>query len=235
MITIGICDDDAMIREQLSYIVEEKFSEMLVYTFSAPDELEDFLQNKKNSILDILIMDIVFEKQNGIQVAKKIQNLYPKMQLIYLTGYIDYARDIFETNPIYFLVKPIEENKLSDALSRAILKCKEKELRYMTIQMKSGVYKIYYDEIIYVESEKRDLHIHLRDEVITYIAQLATLEKEFPKEYVRIHQSFLVNMDYISAFEKNEVRLKNGQSLPVSRHRCTVAKEKFLKYIGELL
>ena len=59
---------------------------------------------------DILIMDVNLKDGNGIETVKEIQQLHPKLKVIYLTGIIDYATSIFETNPAYFLVKPISKS-----------------------------------------------------------------------------------------------------------------------------
>lgn len=235
MITIGICDDDLKMLEQLENMIGEMFPEIVIRTFPHPDELEQYLHNEEGTALDIMIMDIVFEQGNGIQAAKRIQRMYPKIQLIYLTGYIDYARDIFESDPVYFLVKPVEREKLYNAIVRAKEKSNVKEQRYIIVNTRAEVNRVYYDDIIYVESERRNLHIHINHKCVTYINQLASLEKELPAEFIRIHQSYLVNMNYISSFGINNVELSNGMILPVSRHRNKSAKEKFMRYIGELV
>ena len=233
MITIGICDDDVKMLEQLEDMIGEMFPEMVLRTFSHPDNLEQYLSVEEGNALDIMIMDIVFEQGNGIQAAKRIQRTHPKLQLIYLTGFIDYARDIFESDPVYFLVKPIDRNKLYDAIERAIKKSNIKEQRYLMINTRTEISKVYYDDIIYVESEKRNLHIYSNNRKITYMNQLADLEKKLPEEFIRIHQSYLVNMSYITSFGVNHVALSNGVVLPVSRHRNKRAKERFMRYIGE--
>ena len=233
MITIGLCDDDSKILAQLEDMIGELFPELVIRTFLHPDDLEQYLSSSDSVALDIMIMDIVFEQRNGIQAAKKIQRMYPKIQLIYLTGYIDYARDIFESDPVYFLLKPIEKNKLFDAIERAKKKCNIKEERYFMINTRAEIHKVYYDDIIYVESEKRNLHIYMNNRKVTYANRLASLEKMLPKEFVRVHQSYLVNMNYISSLGVNVVKLNNGIVLPTSRQRNKNAKECFMRYIGE--
>lgn len=168
-------------------------------------------------------------------MAKRIQRLYPKIQLIYLTGYIDYARDIFESDPVYFLVKPVDENKLSDAILRARVKCENKDKHYLALNTRFDVHKIYFDEIVYVESEKRNLHFHLNNRVISCMGQLSDIEKKCPKEFIRIHQSYLVNMNFIASYGITNIELSTGMVLPVSRNRNKKAKETFLKYVGEVV
>ena len=231
MITIGICDDDEKILSQLEVIIRERYKEVRVEKFLEPMKLEENLLNPETRQIDIMIMDIVFEKDNGIMAAKRIQQRYPKMPLIYLTGYIDYARDIFESDPIYFLVKPVKKEKLYDAISRAIAKCDTKE--YITVKTKGELHRICIDDVIYIESEKRNLHIHTNKHIITIVSQLSDIEKQLPCDFVRIHQSFIVNINYIEVFDASNVKLKTSEILSISRYRSKSAREKIMRYLGE--
>lgn len=231
MITIGICDDDKRILSQLEDIIKEKFKDIFVELFLEPLELEEYIKNPETRQIDILIMDIVFKNDNGINIAKSIQQRFPKLPLIYLTGYIDYARDIFESDPIYFLVKPIKKDKLYDAIYRAIEKCDIKE--YVTIKTKGELHRICLDDIIYIESEKRNLHIHTNRYTVTYVNQLSDMEKQLPQEFIRIHQSYIVNINYIDVFDSSSVRLISNYTLPISRYRSKSSREKIMRYMGE--
>ena len=231
MITIGICDDDARVLTQLETVIKEKFKDLFVETFSKPLELEEYLKNPNTRPIDIMIMDIVFENDNGIAAAKRIQQRYPKLPLIYLTGYIDYARDIFESDPIYFLVKPVKREKLFDAINRAIEKCDVKE--YLTIKTKGELHRICMDDVLYIESEKRNIHIHTNKYNLTSVNQLSDIEEQLPSEFIRIHQSYMVNINYIEVFDATSVRLNTSEILPISRYRSKSAREKIMRYMGE--
>lgn len=230
MITIGICDDDANILSQVETMIKDRFENIEIRTFVEPYELERYMASADEKQIDIMIMDIVFKNDNGIQAAKRVQNRYPKLPLIYLTGYIDYARDIFESDPVYFLVKPIDGNKLYDAVKRAIEKCNKKQ--YMMVKSRGEVYRVYYDDVVYIESDKKSLHIHTNKATITYINKMSNIENEMPEEFIRIHQSYLVNANYIDSFDAISVKLNIGYELPISRYRGKNIKEKFFKYIG---
>ena len=86
---------------------------------------------------------------------------------------------------------------------------------------------------MYIESEKKALHIHTNKGIINFISKLSDIEKELPKGFIRTHQSFLVNADYIDSLDSSKVKLSNRKELPVSRYRGKNIKEKFLRYIGD--
>ena len=230
MMTIGICDDDTRILFQLESLIKSQYKDMTIKLFEEPMKMEEYMTSPNENSIDIMIMDIMFKSDNGIQAAKRIQKRNPQLPLIYLTGYIDYARDIFESDPIYFLVKPIEPNRLFYAINRAIEKCNVK--RYMTLKSRGEVYRLYYDDVVYIESEKKSLHIHTNKSTITYISKMSDIENEMPEEFIRIHQSFLVNANYIESLDSTIVKLNTGIELPISRYRGKNIKERFLRYIG---
>jgi DNA-binding LytR/AlgR family response regulator len=101
----------------------------------------------------------------------------------------------------------------------------------LTIHTKAGIYRVEFSDIFYIESEKRNVHIYMKQKEIIYFAQLKQLEEELSEEFLRIHQSYVVNMKYITIFKNDSVELTNGAVLPVSRQRKKAAKEVFLKYM----
>ena len=120
MKTLLICDDDKSILEdlslRLSHILPENWD---IKTFLAPGDLRLYLETSA-SLPDILFMDIQFGTENGICLASDIQTRYPWIAIVLITGYLDYARDIFTIHPAYFLVKPVDTDKLTAAIERAL-------------------------------------------------------------------------------------------------------------------
>ena len=209
--------------------IKNHYNDIETICFLNPKDLENHMEHCEDKVIDILIMDIVFKGDNGIAASKRIQNKFPQIPLIYLTGYIDYARDIFESDPIYFLVKPIDENKLFDAINRAIKKLNQK--KKLIITSVGETYTISYDDIMYIESKKKHLYVQTNKENIRYIKKISEIEHLLTGEFIRIHQSFIVNANFIQSMDIGTIKLKNGEYLPISRHRSKYAKEQFLKFM----
>ena len=118
MITMTICDDDIHMLEYLENFVGTNYPDIKTVAFQQEKELKNYFTNNLKESMDILLIDIRLQNENGIHLASQLKKIHPETNIILLTGYIDYARDIFDTEPVYFLLKPVEEEKLRDAIEK---------------------------------------------------------------------------------------------------------------------
>ena len=179
----------------------------------------------------LLYVAIVSCRTTRLQVGADIRESVSYTHL----GYLEYAADIFEADPFYFLAKPIKEKKLTDAIDRALEKIKEEDRSCLLLQSRGEIVKIKIDDIWYVESSRRNLTIYEAGESSRVLMKLSDMEKLLPEYFLRCHQSYLVNMDRIRKFTLDGIVLIDGRVIPVSRARYTETKDKFLKNLGERL
>ncbi len=233
MLEIFVCDDDVNITEYLKFFVMKYFGdEYRVITINKCQDLLNMIQFK-DRVPDILIMDINLKDGNGIETVKIIQNTYPDLRVIYLTGIINYATNIFETNPAYFLLKPINEDKLKEAIIKVSGDVKAE--KYDTIVIKSNGSEIIINrkQIIYVESQGRKLTLYMSGGTEYEIYEkMDVLQDALGDTFVRSHKSFLVNMKYIVERNNYFFCLSTGQKLPISKSNLKYAKLKFISYLG---
>ncbi|MBQ2943201.1 MAG: response regulator transcription factor [Ruminococcus sp.] len=234
MVEIIVCDDDINITEFLKFFIMKHFGdEYIVIAMNRCQELIGMVE-LNGRVPDILIMDINLKDGNGIETVKYLQALHPKLKVIYLTGIINYATAIFETNPAYFLVKPINENKLIDAITKV---SKEIELdKYDSFVIKTNRSEIilYRRDIMYVESQGRKLVIHTSDGKKNEIYEkMDVIQEQLGPTFIRSHKSFLINMKYITERTNKEFYLSDGKVLPISKPNLKEAKIKFISYLGE--
>ncbi len=129
--------------------------------------------------------------------------------------------------------KPVRRERLSDVADSVFALLDEKMEEMVTLTSKSLIIRLRAADISYVESERRVLTIHTADEDVRVNMKLSDLEGRLPDYFVRIHQSYLVNMERIHNFSVNGVLLENGEVIPISRPRYAKAKECFLHFLGE--
>lgn len=234
MIRIGICDDDYRILESLRRTVEIQYKDQAVVTgWKSPwDVLEQF-ENTSYCSLDIILIDIVLQEQNGIELAKKIQKHSRRTKIIFITGYIEFAPDIFQVEPVYLLKKPIRIEKLKEAIDRAIEKLQEEERQEVVLQNKGAVLRININYVSYIENQKRKQIIYENDNIVSVYMKMDELEERLGMTFVRCHHSYLVNMGYIKNFTSRAIELMDGTIIPVSRPKSKQAKKRFLLYLGE--
>ncbi len=234
MFEIFVCDDDVNITEFLKFFIMKHFGDSYkVFTMNRCQELIGMVEIDER-IPDILIMDINLKDGDGIETVKEIQNNHPKLKVIYLTGIIDYATSIFETNPAYFLTKPINENNLIDAIKKVSRDIEFEKSDSIVIKTNGSEIILYRKEIMYVESQGRKLIIYMNGGKKNEIYEkMDILQEQLGSCFVRSHKSFLINMKYITERTNKEFYLSDGKVLPISKPNLKDAKLKFISYLGE--
>ena len=232
MYRVAVCDDNREILNEIGRMLEDTTEEISdVDLYASAQELENIYT--EHGQYDIILMDILLEQENGISLARRIQDQSPDTQVIFFTGYLEQAENIFGANPAAFLVKPISQDKLDAALGKAIRKLKEGEQDCVTLTIRSKILRIRVDDIYYVESNKRILNIHFRNESLQVYEKLDNFLKKVSLVFLRSHKSYAVNMNKIKYFSSEGIELCDGRIVPVSRPKYRKAKEAFLKFCGE--
>ncbi|MCB0375511.1 MAG: response regulator transcription factor, partial [Sinomicrobium sp.] len=180
------------------------------------------LDRLKQENIDVIFLDIHLPKLKGLDFLKVLKQ---KPQTILTTAYHQYALDAFEADVVDYLMKPIEFSRFLQAVNK--LKWPEIETRatpekevstgraFRFFNVNKKMVKVFYDEILYVESLKDYSRIHLTDSTILVRGQIGELESLFQEHaFLRIHRSYLVPVDKISAYSATEVEV-GPKSLPI--------------------
>ncbi len=234
MFEIFVCDDDINITEFLKFFIMKHFGEE--YKVTTLNRCQDLIRmiEMKERVPDILIMDINLKDGNGIDTVKRLQERHPKMKVIYLTGIINYATAIFETNPAYFLVKPINENHLSSAIEKVSREIEFDKSDSIVIKANGSEIILYRRDILYVESQGRKLILYMIDGTRHEIYEkMDVIQEHLGRAFVRSHKSFLIHMKYIVERTNKEFFLTDGKVLPISKSNLKDAKIRFISYLGE--
>lgn len=232
MIKIGICDDEKEIGDLIEGHLHNilKNTEYEIEKYSSGEEL---LQASFKDI-DILLLDIQMGKLNGMDTARKIREVDNKMEIIFLTSLIDYVQEGYEVRAYRYLLKPIELEELNKHLLACINEIEKNKNHYILIKNKSNTYKIYSNEITYIEVQKKDMIIHTINKDFDVRYSLEKIEKDLNLDkFVRCHKSFLVNLSYVENIKSNTAILESGEEIPVSRYRYKEVKEQFLRFMGD--
>lgn len=231
MRTIAICDDNPMVLKELKTKIMHFMTEPIqVKTFLFSKELEEYILS--GAKIDILLLDIVLKDKDGISFARMIQKTFPDLKIVFITGYLEQAKRIFNVDPVYFLVKPIRTRVLEMVLKNVFLKIQEDEKKYLTLNTKNGIRKINIKDIYYIESKLRVLLINLVQEHETIYMKMDDFVALLPDTFLRVHKSFLVNMDRICHFSSEGAVMENDRKIPISRSCYKEAKKRFLEYCG---
>lgn len=230
---IGICSETLSTIEFITQAIRKKEKilgiDIKIFRFSLKELMAD-----KSSECDIMYLDLQAEK-NFFQDVENYNGLKQKGILIAISTDDGHAQVLLELEVFRLLVKPF--NKLTfdkyffEAINKISFISKVYCFKYNRIR-----YKVRLDEIIYFQSDKRMIYI-ITDNSLKKIYQcyksLNDIEAEvsiLSSTFLRIHQSFFVNLFYVKSFTESSVELKDGSILGISRRRKIEAIKIFEEF-----
>lgn len=232
---IAICDDeDESVTKTEQYlekfIHDNKEQEIKWEIFYSAEELLDYYKSNGN-VFDILITDIEMKRLNGVDLANKIKSIDKSIIIFFLTGYTEYAVKCFRSEPMNFWVKPVSYDDFAEDMNRAIQRI-NRAVRYISIVEDRHTIRLDIDRIVYIEKKERKTLIHMVNGVHKTNKLLSQFEGELPKEmFVRIYQSYIVNIAFVKVLREKNVILKGiAQRLEVGRTYAENLKQCFIEY-----
>ncbi|MCJ7932527.1 MAG: LytTR family DNA-binding domain-containing protein [Chryseobacterium sp.] len=169
----------------------------------------------QNQSVDLMFLDIQMPHLNGIEFLKSLSQ---RPKTIFTTAYRDFAIEGFELEAVDYLLKPITFERFFRSVERILRTAQDAKQDFMLIKTEGMHRKIMLSEIAYFESQGNDIRVVLSSQE-SFISKnkITDLEKTLSgKGFVRIHRSFIINAQFITAFSNNEVLLGNHQ-IPVGR------------------
>jgi DNA-binding LytR/AlgR family response regulator len=221
-----IVDDEPVARKILQEFVEQVPFLDLHGKFENAMKAEAFLNNTP---VDLIFLDIEMPKISGLQF---LQKLHIESMAILTTAFPQYALEGYELDIIDYLLKPFAFSRFLKAVHKAkdYYEMKTKVTgtspsSYIFIKSEKRIEKIELKDVLYAESVGNYVSIYTENKKIIAYLTMKSLESQLPStEFIKIHQSFLVNESRIDAIDGNEVKI-GSKSLPISRnYRETVMK-----------
>ncbi len=168
---------------------------------------------------DLIFLDIELPGMTGIEFINSLKEV---PQIIFVTSHENYALDAFENDVTDFLLKPLEKKRFNIAVNRALkiqewLSLESTDDRSVFIRVDRDDVKIFLKDIIYVEAMADYVKVHTTEDKYLVLSTMKSIATKLPEEeFVRIHRSFIVNINHIDSFNGSEVVI-NGLTIPVSR------------------
>lgn len=130
---------------------------------------------------------------------------------------------------LLFLSTDFSSTGFRSLVLEAVMKILKWRARPISVFSGNYIYLITPDEVRYVESDRRTLHIHASSLIDTY-ATITQFRELVPSHFIQCHKSYLVNIDFIKAFTGDRIILLTGESVPVSQRRKHAVREQILRF-----
>ncbi len=211
-INCAIVDDEPLALDLLEHFVAKVPYLELVGRCGNALEAADLIRKKT---VDFLLLDIQMPDISGINFLKTMAS---PPQVIFTTAYREFAVESYELNAVDYLVKPFAFERFLQALDKLSVSANS-SARPETLLLKAEnkTFKIQVNEITYLESINETVVIHGSALPITCYQPLSYFEKELPNDLaLRIHRSFLIMKDKVSAFDHSTVYI-DGAEIPIGR------------------
>ncbi|MFT5618468.1 MAG: two-component system LytT family response regulator [Arenicella sp.] len=224
-----IVDDEELARELIETHLSQLDEFELVASCESALEAQKILRTES---VDLLFLDIEMPVLKGTDFLKSL-TIQPKV--IFTTAYRDYAIEGFELNAIDYLLKPIVFERFFKAVSKFLESSYEnthaetppESKDYIYVQSKRKNIRINLSEVLYIESVKDYVRIHLKTEDITFKSSITSFYEKLDTHFLRIHRSFIVNTRQVTAFTKNDVEI-GQQEIPIGE----MYKEEVLRRLN---
>ncbi|MDH6354452.1 two-component system LytT family response regulator [Dysgonomonas sp. PH5-45] len=229
-----IIDDEPLAIDLLKSYVNQTPTLDLVGAFENPLEATELL---RTGGVNILFLDINMPQISGMEFSKTIDS---NIKVIFTTAYDQYALEGFRLNALDYLLKPVSYSEFLQAVNKALewfrlLETSESVAgsNNTSIFIKSGyrMEKLDFDNILYIENQKDYVKFHLEDEKepVSSLMSMQSLEEKLPSSrFMRVHRSFIVNLDKIKTIERNCI-VFGKEYIPVSDSY----KERFMDFLNK--
>jgi len=229
---IAICDDDEEFRATISnYIKPYKASrpEITQSEFVCGEDLVNAYS--KGQKFDILFLDIRMRDVDGVEAAKKIRETDKNVIIIFITSFASFVSDTFRVGAFQFLTKPVKEEDFKKDFERALELYRINHFKYL-VKWKDKTSVLEINEIYYIEASNRHLFINTESNRCECVGKISEEEKKLSSyNFVKCHQSYLVNIRYIKLIDLYKIHLSNGKEIPLSKHLRARVKGIFNNYI----
>ena len=221
MLRIAICDDLWEFLEHTHKLVSSwprQPDHMSVSLFSDGDAL---VEAHNVEPFDIILLDVVMPLVGGIDTAAEIRRTDTSVKIVFLTFSREFAYESYAVKADNYLLKPLDPYAFYRCLDEcygAILK----DEKCITLRSATGVHRVKLNSIEYIEAQGKLVLFNLADgNTIAAVEPLYAYESKLllSDGFFKCHRSYLVNLFKISSYTPNEITMRSGCRIPISRSR----------------
>ena len=222
MINICLCDDDINVlnyyTNKINKLLEKNNYDYSIENFKSGESLIFELEDNPNRF-NIIIIDIIMKRINGIETTKILRRYGYNGVIIFLTSSKEFALDSFKVEPLNYLLKNESDDRFKYIFFKAIQQVHKNSNKNIVISSKPQSKVINLDNIVYMESLNKKIILHKisgdLEEVNCVLKDIYEKVKKYG--FIQCHKSYIINLKYVQRFNKLECRLQKDIIIPIGR------------------
>jgi DNA-binding LytR/AlgR family response regulator len=183
---------------------------------------------------DVIVIDAILGDKSGVEVVKEIHTIIPGAQIIFTSGDITLCSSVYAVEHVCFLPKPVNETTFAWALGVAEERARVQKMKTLSFKNREGIFKIPFEDILFLENNKRKLTVHTRSGAMETYASIESVSSDLDARFIHCHKSFIVNMDFVQSMQRKNFLLETGQTIPISQSRFANSRMVFLTHLGSV-
>lgn len=228
MLSIAVCDDEILdccnIAGAVKKVLESAGVACIVRQFYSGQEILKAIEG-----YDIIFLDILMDGLDGMETARRLRERAFDKMIVFISSSRDFVFKAYDVEAFHYLVKPVDLYKLKNVLKRAVEKLEPHKEEFILISKERLRKKFLLENIVYFEIKERIVFVHCKDGVFDFYGKMGVLERDLrDKGFCRCHKSFLVNLEHVDSYDRQEVLLDNGE-------RVGIAKRRYSEFCNEML
>lgn len=200
-----VVDDEELARRLIKRHLSELEDFELVASCESAVEAIKVIQEEA---IDLMFLDIEMPLLKGTDFLK---NLNKKPKVIFTTAFREYALEGFELNVVDYLLKPINFTRFLKAVEKFLEHTNKgvesTEPTHTFVQSNKKNIKIILSDVLYIVSMKEYVQVHFKDRNVVFKGSITAFEQNLNSSFVRIHRSYIVNLNKITAYTKSDIEI----------------------------
>lgn len=230
----AICDDDPKALQQIAAVFDEYAQtsrrSVRYQLFSHADEM---LRAALTEAFTHYILDIMMPGMDGLNAAEELRRIDSEAILIFLTSTPEFAYQSYHVHAADYILKPVSAAALLPVLTR-MQEQEDASGEHILIQNGRSLMRIAANQLSHLEVNRKKLYFHLSNE---QVYQIAGTMAEFEHRllclpgFIKIHRSYIVNLEHISILSPDGCIMFSGDNLPVSRLLYNQVRKQYMAYL----
>lgn len=220
MLRVGICDSSETDGKQTANILFHVLFNQEEIQFTFYDSGIPLVQEltEERFAQDLLIIDPILPDINGLRILQFLRSQGRKTDIIMQTEAIDLAVAGYRYNVFDFIKKPASIQEMEQIFNRYVTERLEVTEESLLVSIQGCFQRIQLGRVYFFESRIRKIGAVMEGEVVEFYRKMDELCEQLPEhEFIRCHQSYIVNRNYVSKILPGELLMRDGKKVPVSR------------------